>query len=256
MRRYVYVVLMIAATLINRSEASAGVVMLSPVADAMISSANPANNYGGAGAFAISAAGLAKGEFQSLVQFDLSTAKSTFDAAYGAGAWTITAASLQLNVANPNNSFFNASSSGEAAVSWLENDAWNEGVGTPNTPGGSGVTWNALPALLSPNDASLSLFNFNGSTSGQLSIALLPSTGIISDATAGELLSLRLYAPAGETGVAALFNSRTFNTAANRPIFTLEAVPVPEPSSALFATFTVLAWRAMRPAVCRVTSAL
>ena len=69
--------------------APAATFSLASSADAMLSSSQPANNYGGAGAFAVAAPGLPKGEFQSLVQFDLSPAKASFDAALGAGNWTL-----------------------------------------------------------------------------------------------------------------------------------------------------------------------
>src|SRR3954466_1791264 len=82
-------------------QAGAAVVSLNPVADAFVSSANPNSNYGGAGALAISAAGLPKGEFQSLVKFNLAVAKTTFDATFGPGEWMLDAVSLQLTAAAP-----------------------------------------------------------------------------------------------------------------------------------------------------------
>ncbi len=44
-----------------------------------------ANNYGGAGTLAIAPANAGKGEFQSVVKFNLATIKSQFDLQYGAG---------------------------------------------------------------------------------------------------------------------------------------------------------------------------
>jgi hypothetical protein len=99
---------------------------LTPAADAFISLANPANNYGGAGSLAVSAPGLPKAEFQSVLQFDLSPAKANFDASFGVGQWTLSSASLQLVAANPGNPLFNTSAAGQIAVEWLHTDAWTE----------------------------------------------------------------------------------------------------------------------------------
>ena len=81
-------------------------------ADTFVSSANAGNNFGGAGALAISAATAVapantKGEFQSLIQFDLSPAKAAFDAQLGVDAWALSSAQLQLTAASPANSIFN-----------------------------------------------------------------------------------------------------------------------------------------------------
>ena len=99
------------------SSSSAATFNLGPTADALVSAANPTNNYGGAGAFAISAIGLPKGEFQSLLKFDLATAKASFDTTFGSGNWTLDGATLQLTAANPGNALFNASAAGGKKVS-------------------------------------------------------------------------------------------------------------------------------------------
>ncbi|MCC6493221.1 MAG: hypothetical protein IT424_09385 [Pirellulales bacterium] len=211
---------------------AAATVTLGPTADAAASSANPANNYGGAGSFAVSAAGLPKGEFQALLQFDLSSAKANFDATFGAGQWTLTSASLQLTAANPNNPLFNGSAAGHIEASWLLNDGWTEGTGTPNSPGAAGVAWNSLASLISPSDQVLGSLNFSGATSGAAMIPLAATSGLAADAATGSLLSLRLYAPAGEAAVSGLFNSRSFGTVASRPELTLNAAAVPEPATA------------------------
>src|SRR5580765_4086981 len=64
---------------------------LNPTADAFVTT-GPANslatnNYGAGGALALSATGSSQGEFQSVLRFDTSTAKSAFDSLYGAGSW-------------------------------------------------------------------------------------------------------------------------------------------------------------------------
>ena len=58
----------------------AATVTLNPVADTFVSAAHPTSSYGTAGAWEVSAAGLTNGEFQSLLQFNLSSAKANFDA--------------------------------------------------------------------------------------------------------------------------------------------------------------------------------
>jgi hypothetical protein len=64
------------------------------------------NNYGGAGALDVAAPGLAKGEFQSVLQFDLSGARASFDTQFGAGQWNIQSITLSLTATSPNNAIF------------------------------------------------------------------------------------------------------------------------------------------------------
>jgi hypothetical protein len=222
---------------------AAETVTLGPSADLMVSSldANRDHNYGAAGSFAVSAAGSPKGEFQSLVKFDLAAAKASFDATYGAGLWAIASASLQLMAANPNHALFNNSAAGQIVASWMQNDNWAEGLGTPNTPGGTGVTWNSLGSILSASDQALGSLSFDGATSGSVAFPLSITSGLAADAAAGSLLSLRFFPPAGETTVSGLFNSRSFNTPASRPVLTLNAVAVPEPATAALAMIGMMA---------------
>src|SRR6476659_1588609 len=55
-----------------------------------------ASNYGGAGVLAISAPALSQGEFQTALQFNLSSVKSSFDSQFGVGGWSIQSVTLQL----------------------------------------------------------------------------------------------------------------------------------------------------------------
>src|SRR5438105_11218654 len=124
------------------------VVNLTPSADAFVTT-GPANNlatnnYGGGGSAALSAPGLSKGEFQSVLRFDTSTAKTSFDALYGPGAWTLQSVTLQLTAATVNNTIFNANAAGSFGLSWMQNDSWVEGSGTPSTPGTVGITYDTL----------------------------------------------------------------------------------------------------------------
>jgi hypothetical protein len=212
-------------------KASAQPVSLNPVADAFVFSDEPTFNYGGGGVFTISAPGLPQGEFQSLLRFDLAGAKSQFDLAYGAGNWTLASAALQLSASSPNNPIFNDSAAGQFSATWMQNDSWGEGNGAPTTPDTNGVTWNSLPSFLSAGDQNLGVFSFNGATTGSANYSLLLAPGFVSDATSGGLASVHLRAAPGDTTVSGAFNSRTFNQAVRRPLLTLNAVAIPEPST-------------------------
>src|ERR1700677_384607 len=74
---------------------------INPPADTFVNSANPANNYGAAGALAISAGDLPNGEFDSVVMFNLASTKAGFDAQYGPGQWTIQSITLSLEATDP-----------------------------------------------------------------------------------------------------------------------------------------------------------
>ena len=115
--------------------AQAATFTLNPSADAFVTTGPTANltgnNYGGAGALSVAAPGLASGEFQSVLRFDLSGAKTSFNSQFGAGQWSIQSITLSLTATAPNNAIFNASAAGQFGVSWMQNDSWTEGAGTP-----------------------------------------------------------------------------------------------------------------------------
>lgn len=215
---------------------SAVSIPLSPVADAFVSSANPTGNFGGAGALAVSAAGLSKGEMQILMMFSFSGAKTQLDASYGAGGWSVDSLTLQLT-ATPGNTFFNTSASGNIGVRWFDDDTWTEGGGTPGGFAVPGVNFNSLPALLATGTESVASIAFGGGTSGTVSIALTASTGFGADILAGRTASLDFYAT--DTVVSGLFNSRSFTTLASRPVLTLTASAIPEPSAGILAVFAL-----------------
>ncbi len=205
--------------------AQAALVGLNPIADAFVVSSLPSDNYGAGGALSIAAPGSPNGEFASVMRFDSSVAKTTFDANYGAGNWTIQSATLRLTAAAPGNPIFNASAAGQFNISWMQNDSWVEGTGTPGSPSATGITYNSLPSFLSGSDAALGTFNFSGATSGMTTYTLNLSANFVNDLLAGNLASLRLFA--ADTTVSYLFNSRSFGTAANRPLLEITAVPEP-----------------------------
>jgi hypothetical protein len=202
---------------------------LNPSADAFVTSGPSgnltANNYGGAGGLSLAAPGSSQGEFQTVLKFDLSTARNAFDATYGAGAWSIQAISLQLTAAAPNNAIFNASSAGNFGVSWMQNDGWVEGSGTPQSPTTSGITFSTLPSFLSGSDENLGTFSYNGATSGSFTYNLNLTPLFSADARSGSQVSFRMFA--ADNTVSYVSDSRSFPTTTARPLLTITAVPEP-----------------------------
>ena len=205
--------------------ASGASITLTAVADALVASAQPVNNYGAAGSLSIAAPGLLNGEFQSLLHFDAAAAQQLFDTTFGPGQWVVQSASLRLTANSPTNPLFNASAAGSFHAHWMQNDAWLEGSGTPAAPGASGITFNSLPSFLSPADEFPRAFSFDGATNGPANYSLQLPAALTADLAAGGLVSFRLFA--ADASVSYLFNSRTFGTTANRPVLTLEAIPEP-----------------------------
>ena len=211
--------------------AAAAEVTANPSADTFVFAAEPGSNYGGAGAIEVSGANTVNGEFQGLLKFNLAAARSALDAQFGAGGWKLDAATLRLTASNPNNPLFNANAAGPISVSWMQNDSWVEGTGGPVSPSTDGVTYTTLPTFLGPADEPVGTINFAGGNSGATLTALSLSPGFVSDVLSGSDASLRL-APGSGT-VSYLFSSRSFGTAANRPVLTLTASAVPEPSAGI-----------------------
>jgi len=183
------------------------------------------NNYGGAGALSVAAPGLSKGEFQSVLQFDLSGAVTSFNTQFGAGQWNIQSITLSLTATSPNNAIFNSSAAGQFGISWMQNDSWTEGAGTPAAPTTTGITYSSLPSYTGAGDESIGTFSFNGATSGSTAYTLSLTSGFLADASAGDLVSFRLFA--ADSLVSYLFDSRSFGTTSARPLLTVVAVPEP-----------------------------
>ncbi len=206
-------------------------VGLNPAADAFVTTGPSnnltTNNYGAGGSIGLAAPELPKGEFQSVVRFDTSTAKSSFDTLYGAGAWSVQSVTLQLAATTVNNTNFNANAAGSFAVSWMQNDGWTEGTGTPNAPGTTGITFATLQStFMNPgSDEALGTFSYNGSSSGSSVYTLNNPSGFLSDILAGDMVSLRLSG--ADSSVSYLFNSREFGTVANRPLLSITVIPEP-----------------------------
>jgi hypothetical protein len=152
MKRWTLLALMVAASV------NAASLSVNPIADAFVAATEPNSNYGGGGALDIAAATSPKGEFDSLLRFDLSALKSNFDATFGLSHWTIDSITLQLTTGTPSNGIFNSNASGLFALRWMQNDTWTEGSGTPTSPGATGITYATLASFLSGADEFLGTF--------------------------------------------------------------------------------------------------
>lgn len=192
-----------------------------PTADAFVTTGpvgndRSNNNYGGAGALGIAASGKPQGEFQSLMRFTV-----------GQLTGSLQSITLRLTAQNPNNAIFNTAAAGSFNIYWQQNDNYQEGTGSPNSPTSDGVTFNSLSALQSPADELLGTFSFNGATSGNFTYTLALPPGFTNDVLSGGSVSLRLTA--ADANIAFLFGSRTMG--ANAPLLSITTVP--EPSAAL-----------------------
>jgi hypothetical protein len=213
--------------------ASAATFTLSPTQDAFVSAANSSSNYGAAGALLVNAAGLSKGEFDSVLQFNFAAAKASFDSTFGAGLWSIQSVTLQLTSANPGNPIFNSpAAAGAFTLTWMKNDSWTEGTGTPSTPTSDGITYDTLKNTFrnSSDDQLLGTYSFPGDTSGNHIYSLGLNSFFVDDATKGQPVSL-LALPA-DSAIVYTANSQNFTTPASRPILTVTAIGVPEPGTA------------------------
>src|SRR3954452_4766840 len=126
-----------------------------------------ANNYGGGGALAVAAGNLPNGEFQSVIRFDLSGARASLDAQYGAGQWSLQSVGLQLSSSPHGNNIYNEIAAGSFGVSLTQNSSWLEGTGNASNPSASGINYNTLQSTyITAGDPALGVFNFDGGTSG------------------------------------------------------------------------------------------
>lgn len=225
--------------------AGASSVTENPIADAFVTTGASGNlvnsNYGGGGVLGVSAAGQPQGEFQSVLEFDLSVIRNSFNSQFGVGGWTVQSATLQLTAAPANNQILNTPSAGMFGLSLMQNNSWTEGSGTPAAPGSSGITFNSLqPLINNAVDQSLGTYSFNGATNGANTYSLSLTSGLVADIMSGSDATLRAFA--ADANINYLFNSRSFGTASSRPILTITASPEPG-AWALLAVGLVAIWR-------------
>ncbi len=205
--------------------ASALLVSLNPSADTFITDgtlngASASANYGSLGAIAMAGASSGNGgEYRALFKFNLSSAVSQFDAEFGLNNWSITSVTLQLasnfgtQGAVPNNAIFPTVNGGPFSILWFSNDSWTE----------TGVTYGNFTAGTTEG-----LGSFNYVPPGNnipVVWTLNLGANFLADLGVGGDVSLQL-APGNDT-VSYVFNSRTFNTAANHPVLAVMAVPEP-----------------------------
>jgi hypothetical protein len=225
----IVVVAGIAVAAMSVFSAAASQVIVNPAIDAFVTSGTNntlvADNFGGAGALGVAASGLGNGEFQTVMQFNLAGAKSSFDTQFGTGQWAIQSVTLQLTSTPPNNPIFNPTAAGSFNVSLMLNNSWTEGTGTPAAPTTTGITFNSLPGFTSGSDEALGTFSFNGSTSGASTYTLTLSSDLTSDIINGSTASLRLFA--NDSVVSYLFNSRSGGSGTAHPELIINAVPEP-----------------------------
>lgn len=231
------------------TSSKAAAFSVNPTADAFTTTGPSGNlsnnNYGGTGSISVAAPGLAQGEFQSVLQFDLAPAVSSFNSTFGVGQWSIQSVSLQLTAASGGNPIFNAPAAGTIGISWMQNDSWTEGTGTPNVPSATGITYSSLQGtFISPGDENLGAFSFAGGTSGNNTFSLGLSPGFDADVASGGTVSIRMFG--ADSSVSGVFSSRSFGTAANRPVLTIQAVPEPGTIGLLGFGFLVVGCRVSR----------
>ena len=186
-------------------------------------------NFGDAGTLAIAPASSAKGEFQSVIRFNLANGVALFNSAYGSNHWVIHSLTLILTsnygVAGvaPNNPIFNVISGGRFGIEWLADDEWAEGTGTPNLPTADGVTYNSLPDLLAQPREILGTNNYSPPGNNVPVAWPLPlAPKLVADVAGGGAVTFRFYA--ADEQVAYLFNSYKYGRG-NEPRLQVVAVP-------------------------------
>lgn len=206
------------------------------VADAFVRSIDPAHNYGGAGALAVSGStatnvlGQQGGLLDSFMRFDASGVVSNFNSSFGAGRWAVIRAALDLfEQGAPNNTIFNRGV-GSFEVRWIASDSWLEGSGNPNAPTTDGIVWNDEATNLNPNvDESLGTF-VNGGTDGVVRATLRMPSSFVNDLSSGGMVSFYFTATTNST-VGFTFHSHNFVDSRQWPFLEITAIPMPQVTS-------------------------
>ena len=192
------------------------------------SSSNPAGvdltalNFGGAGTLVIAPATSVKGEFQSVIKFNLTNAIALFNTTCGTNNWTIADISLELTSnygtggVQPNNAIFPVISGGKFVIEWLSNDDWVEGTGTPNLPTTDGVNYDLLSDLLSGAHEILGTNTYvPPGNNVHLTYTLPLTTNLLADVSGGGKVTFLFYAADDQIGY--LFNSYSYGRG-NEPL--------------------------------------
>jgi len=184
-------------------------------------------NFGGAGTLVVAPAASVKGEFQSVLEFNLTNAFGLFNTNFGAGNWTVTGVSLKLAGnygtagVQPNNAIFPVISGGNFVIEWLSTNGWPEGTGTPNLPTMNGVTYDSLPGLLSGPHKILCTNTYSPPGNNVPITYTLPlDTNLVAEISAGGDVTLLFYAADDQIGY--LFNSYSYGRG-NEPLINVTA---------------------------------
>jgi hypothetical protein len=195
-------------------------------------------NFGGAGTLVVAPASSVKGEFQSVIRFNLADAITLFNTNYGSNGWMITGVSLELtsnygtDAVQPNNPVFNVISGGNFVIEWLSNDDWAEGTGNPSLSTTDGVTYNSLPDLLSGPHEILCTNTYSPPGNNVHVVYPLPLTAnLVTDVANGGDVSLLFYA--ADDQVNFLFNSHSYGRG-NEPLIHVTASPLLKITSGFF----------------------
>jgi hypothetical protein len=205
--------------------------------DAFLATGSPGNpsgtnltneNFGAAGVLAVASAASVKGEFESVLKFNLTNATGLFNGTYGPN-WTISDLSLELTGnfatagAQPDNPMFNSVSGGNFVVEWMADDDWVEGTGRPNFPTADGVTYGSLPLLLSDSHEVLCTNTYVPPGDNVHLMWPLPlNVNLVSNIVVGGPVSFRLCA--ADDRISCLFNSHNFGNG-NQPLIHITAIP-------------------------------
>jgi hypothetical protein len=208
-------------------------------ADAFLATGSPGNpdgtnltglNFGGAGTLVIAPASSVKGEFQSVIKFNLSNGIALFNTTCGTNNWTLGAVSLELRSnygvdgVQPNNPIFNVINGGQFVIEWLSDDDWVEGTGNPNLPTTDGVTYNSLPSLLTHQHEALCTNTYSPpGVNVPVTWPLPLSTNLVADIAAGGDVTFLFYA--ADNQINYLFNSYSYGRG-NEPLIHVTADPV------------------------------
>ena len=223
------------------------------IADAFLAAGSAANpvganltglNFGAAGTLAIAPASSTKGEFDSIIEFNLSGAFNQFNSTYGAGNWQVSG--LKLSLASnfggqgeqPNNGIFNSINAGSFGIDWLGDNTWVEGtgggMGAPGYPSNSSVSFQSISSLFGNGSSSLGTFTYTPPGDNVYANYALPlDANLVSEAQSGGDASLYFFA--ADNQVSYLFNARSFSQ--NHPELIVTAESVPEQSSVILSAF-------------------
>ncbi len=233
--------LLLCALFLYPAEAFALTFTINPNADAFVRSAAPTSNYGAAGANSVSGSaalngsGQQMGLFDTFIRFSLASTVAQFDAAFGAGNWTLSNVSLLLTeTAAPNNLLFNRGQ-GSFEVRWIASDTLVEGTGSPAAPTSDGIVYHDEPALLNPNfDITVGTFSNAQTNARQTFVLSLGGAAFRNDIESGG--QVEFFLTAANPAIGFTFMSQNFGTASMRPGLEVTAVAIPEP-----ATFSMVA---------------